>query len=185
MSPHPCGYIDRNSLFANHLPKGKGSPMNHRLRAILLPQPIHILTVMTFYLLISWGFMRFLHYESQNSHLPPGTYSLDVVTESDYALLSDRSANSIRLSNDTVITHRSDAFFDIVLPNYIHVGDRYVHVATHGTSYFYQRWLNYFLPFAGMVIWALMSAIYHSAPTERDTPGEQPKIVPVPTGQHT
>lgn len=136
--------------------------MNHRLRAILLPQPILILTVMTIYMLISWGFMRFLHYESQNSHLPPGTYSLDVLTESDFALLSDRSTGSVYLSNGTVVTNRSDSFFDISLPAYIHIGDRYVCVTTHGTSYFYQRWLHQFIPFAVMVFWALVSAFYHS-----------------------
>lgn len=117
------------------------------------------------WLALSWYSVGFQLYESQYSSLPLGTYSVDLISEADYDLLKDRTLQnqSITLSNGQTWLHRTDSFFKDIVPSYEHVGDHYVRVTTKGTSYFYRKWLNEFIPVAFFALWAFLSSIVNSS----------------------
>ena len=106
-------------------------------------------------LLISWVFVRFVHYESQYRTLPLDTYIVEVITLDDYAKLQDRSLEEVELSNGTKIMDRQPVWYRTILPNYKKVDDHYVSVTTLGTSHYYFRWVTDFLPLALLAIFGL------------------------------
>lgn len=106
-------------------------------------------------LLISWVFVRFVHYESQYRTLPLDTYIVEVITLDDYAKLQDRSLEEVELSNGTKIMDRQPVWYRTILPNYKKVDDHYVLVTTLGTSHYYFRWVTDFLPLALLAVTGL------------------------------
>ena len=121
------------------------------MRKLLQSQPpinwlLGFLVVICLQFFLSWIFVRFFHYKAQYRNLPKGSFTVEVITEADYQLLADRTLDKVELSNGTTIVHRSPEFYDLMLPNYVRSGDRYVLVTSLGTSLFYDRWLTDFLP---------------------------------------
>jgi hypothetical protein len=117
--------------------------------------PFGIFMMMAVQLLITWVFVRFVHYESQNHTLPIDSYSVEVITLDDYAKLQDPSLEVVELSNGTKIMDRQPAWYRIILPNYNKVGDHYVHVTTLGTAHYYFRWVTDALPLVFLTVFGL------------------------------
>ncbi len=113
-----------------------------------LPLMIWGIFVMLFmHLIVSWIFVRFVHYEAQYRLLPPSSYNIEIISEQDYTLLGDKKLNKVKLSNGTQVYDRSQAFYDNTMPNYKPLGDQYVLVTTIGTRHIYRQWLDDKIPF--------------------------------------
>jgi hypothetical protein len=119
-----------------------------------LPHTIFIMLAIQ--LLITWFFVRFVHYESQYRTLPIDSYNVEVITLDDYAKLQDPSLEIIELSNGTKIMDRQPGFYKNTLPNYKKVDDHYVHVTTLGTAHYYFRWVTDAWPLALWVVFGLI-----------------------------
>lgn len=121
------------------------------MRKLLQSQPpinwvFGLLLALCTQFLVSWVFVRVVHYKAQYRNLPKGSFTVEVITENDYQLLSDRTLNEVELSNGTRVGGRTQAFYDSTLPNYVRSGDRYVLVTSLGTSSYYDSWLKDFMP---------------------------------------
>lgn len=124
-----------------------------------LPLMIWVMFVMLFmHILISWIFVRFVHYEAQYRLLPPSSYNIEVISDQDYAMLGDKTLDTVQLSNGTQVGDRSQAFYDSTLSNYKPLGNQYVLVTTIGTRHFYLYWFQTMLPFMLFVTIGLVLA---------------------------
>ena len=114
--------------------------------------PCLTFVVMTSQLLVTWGFVGWVHYDSQYLTLPKDSYLAELVTAEDYAKLQDRSLREVKLSNGSTITDRQPIWYDTILPNYRKVGDHYLLVTTVGTAHYYPRWIQDAIP---LIHWCL------------------------------
>ncbi len=113
-----------------------------------LPLMIWVMFVMLFmHIVIGWIFIRFVHYEAQYRLLPPSSYNIEFISDQDYAMLGDKTLDTVKLSNGTQVGDRSEAFYDTTLPNYKPLGDQYVLVTTIGTRHIYRQWVEDKVPF--------------------------------------
>ena len=134
-----------------------------------------LLIAVCFQLLISWAFVRLVHYKAQHRYLPKGSFTVEVITEDDYKLLSDRTLDEVKLSNGTTVSDRQPVFYEVALPNYVRSGDHYVSVTSLGTASYYYLWLKDFLPLLLLSCIALVMAFREQRrqfPLEKKQPVE-------------
>jgi hypothetical protein len=107
---------------------------------------------------ITWGFVGWVHYDSQYRTLSKDSYLAEVVTAEDYAKLQDHSLQEVKLSNGSTITDRQPVWYETVLPNYKEVGNHYLLVTTVGTAHYYLRWIQDAFPLMLLAVWGLFIA---------------------------
>lgn len=122
-----------------------------------------IFVLLTFQLISSWVFVRYVHYSAQVRCLEPDAYEASLITAADYALLQDRTRETVTLSDGTSYSDRQPSFYQHVLPNYRRVGDHYLLVKTLGTSHYYHRWLSDTIPLLFFVLAGLVLATIHNS----------------------
>jgi hypothetical protein len=118
-----------------------------------------LLPVLIFWMLLvdiigTWAFMRFVHYDAQNSNLAPEFYNVELLTERDFKSLSDPQQEQVTLSDGT--THRkAPLWYERTLPNYKRStdGKHYILVTTKGTSYLLPTMQPHLIKFG---IWAAL-----------------------------
>lgn len=125
-----------------------------------------LFVAITVQILISWFFVRFVHYDAQHKYLEPHTFMVQIISSEDLAMLSDKSLESVTLSDGTTFTDRQPAFYHQTLPSYKQVGDQYVRVTTIGTSHLYFRWLSDVLP---LLLLALVGIVLATINARRQT----------------
>lgn len=126
-----------------------------------------IFFILTSQILISWVFVRFLHYEGQYRHLLPETYQAKIITQEDYALLQDQTKESVTLSDGSTLTDRQPSFYQNTIPSYKQVGDHYLLVTTLGTSHYYYRWISDMFPLMIFSFFGLIAARIHARQHEQ------------------
>ena len=117
--------------------------------------PFLTFVVMAVQMLVTWGFVRLVHYDCQYRTLPKDSYRAELVTAEDYAKLQDRSLQEVELSDGSTITDRQPMWYEVELPNYKKVGDHYLLVTTVGTAHYYLRWIQDTLPLMLLAVWGL------------------------------
>ena len=127
-----------------------------------MPLVIWVLFVwLTFQLISSWVFVRFVHYKAQYRILEPETYLVQLITPDDYALLQDQTKESVTLSDGSTYSDRQSSFYRYVIGNYKRVGDHYFLVKTVGTSHYYHRWISDMVPLMIPTVLGLIAATIH------------------------
>ncbi len=106
---------------------------------------------------VSWIFIRFLHYHSQNRSLNPNDYDVQVLTEEDYLKLSDPANQEVTLS-DGILFGKTELWYSKVLPKYklVNNSDQYVLVTIKGTAPFVQYWEFTIIPLVVILIIGLV-----------------------------
>lgn len=117
--------------------------------------PFITFAMMAIQVLVTWGFVGWVHYDSQYRTLPKDSYLAELVTAEDYAKLQTHSFQEVKLSNGSTITDRQPVWYETVLPNYRKVGDHYVLVTTVGTAHYYPRWIEDTFPLTLLTVWGL------------------------------
>jgi hypothetical protein len=117
--------------------------------------PFITFAMMAIQVLVTWGFVGWVHYDSQYRTLPKDSYLAELVTAEDYAKLQTHSFQEVKLSNGSTITDRQPVWYETVLPNYRKVGDHYVLVTTVGTAHYYPRWIEDTFPLMLLTVWGL------------------------------
>jgi hypothetical protein len=117
--------------------------------------PFITFAMMAIQVLVTWGFVGWVHYDSQYRTLPKDSYLAELVTAEDYAKLQTHSLQVVKLSNGSTITDRQPVWYETVLPNYRKVGDHYVLVTTVGTAHYYPRWIEDTFPLMLLTVWGL------------------------------
>jgi hypothetical protein len=82
--------------------------------------PFITFAMMAIQVLVTWGFVGWVHYDSQYRTLPNNAYLAELVTAEDYAKLHTHSLQEVKLSNGSTITDRQPVFYETVLPNLPH-----------------------------------------------------------------
>jgi hypothetical protein len=117
--------------------------------------PFITFAMMAIQVLVTWGFVGWVHYDSQYRTLPKNSYLAELVTAEDYAKLHTHSLQEVKLSNGSTITDRQPVWYETVLPNYRKVGDHYLLVTTVGTAHYYPRWIEDTFPLMLLTVWGL------------------------------
>jgi len=112
--------------------------------------------------------MRFLLYHAQYQILPADSYQCRIYSAEDYRKLTDPRLDTVALSDGTTLTGRTQAWYDIVLPQIKRVDDHYVEVTTLGTAHYFQRWLNATMPVFLLCLIGLALSIYSLRLTRGD-----------------
>jgi hypothetical protein len=154
--------IEGPEMFATNRPAG-----NH-FREFLAFAPTFFLLMAVMQFFTQWGVMRFLMYHSQQV-LPADSYNCRVYTAEDYRKLSDRSLDTVVLSDGSNL-HRTPAWYDLVLPQIKRVdGDHYIEVTTLGTAYYLRNWLTATMPMAMLCILSLAASVYSNRRLKRSS----------------
>ena len=125
-----------------------------------LPLMIWGMVLMLFIqILVSWIFVRFVHYDAQNRVLPPSSYRISIISDEDFARLGDKTLDTVELSDGTKFSDRQQSFYDSTLPNYKPLdGGQHVLVTTIGTRHFYRYWCGEMFPFMFFIAVTLVLA---------------------------
>ena len=116
---------------------------------------------LTFQMLSSWVFVRFVHYDSQHRVMEPDMYHATIITPEDYALLQDSTKESVTLSDGSTHIDRQPSFYQHVVPNYKQIGEHYLLVTTTGTSHYYDRWISDMAPLMIPIVLGVIAATLH------------------------
>ncbi len=134
---------------------------NTQVRRLLSLAPTWFLFLAVMQFVVQAALMRFLLYHQQYEILPAESYQCQLFSAEDYRKLTDRSLDTVALSDGTTLTGRTQAWYDIVLPQIKRIDDNhYVEVTTLGTAHYFQRWLNATIPICFLCLIALAFSIY-------------------------
>jgi hypothetical protein len=148
-------------------------------RELLMFAPTVFLLMAVLQFCTQWAFMRFLLYHQQYQILPADSYNCKIYTAEDYRKLTDRSLDTVFLSDGSQITARAQAWYDIVLPQIKQLDDdHYVQVTTLGTAHYLRNWLNATMPMAMLCILGLAASVYSIRRLRRLMQAEHDPIEP-------
>ena len=127
-----------------------------------MPLVLWVLFVwLTFQMLSSWVFVRFVHYDAQYRALEPDTYQAKIISPEDYALLQDSTKESVTLSDGSTYSDRQPSFYNISSQIINRSADHYLLVKTFGTSHYYHRWISDMVPLMIPIVLGVIAATLH------------------------
>lgn|SRR6185295_7937237 len=132
-----------------------------RFRELLVFAPTVFLLMAVMQFFTQWAFMQFLWYHRQHQILPADSYKCKIYTAEDYRKLTDPSLDTVVFSDGSKLTDRSQAWYDVVLPQIKRVDDdHYVQVTTLGSAHYLRNWLTATMPMAGLCMLGLAASIF-------------------------
>jgi hypothetical protein len=132
-----------------------------QFRELLMFAPTVLLMMAVMQFFTQWAFMRFVLYHQQYQVLPADSYICQIYTVKDYRKLADRNLDTVVLSDGSRVTNRTQAWYDVVLPQIKRVDDEhYVEVTTLGTAHYLRNWLTATMPMVMLCILGLAASVY-------------------------